>query len=129
LNVVDSSAWIEFFVDGPDAAFFEAPIRDRETLLVPSITLLEVYRYVLRQRGREAALDVAAAMRQGRIVEVDTSLAMDAAELGVSLGLPLSDSVIYASTLHYGAVLWTQDSVFAGLQSVEYRSRKSPSPN
>jgi predicted nucleic acid-binding protein len=129
LNVVDSSAWIEFFIDGPDAAFFEAPIRDTEALLVPSIALLEVYGYVLRERGREAALDAAAAMRQGRIVEVDTGLAIEAAELGAAMGLPLLDSVIYASTLHHGAVLWTQDADFAGLQSVEYRSRKVSSPD
>jgi predicted nucleic acid-binding protein len=129
LNIVDSSAWIEFFVDGPNAACFETPIRDTETLLIPAISLLEVYRYVLRQRGREAALDVAAAMRQGRILEVDTSLAIEAAELGASLGLPLADSVIYASTLQHGALLWTQNADFAGLQSVEYRSRKPTSPD
>lgn len=129
MNVVDSSAWIEFFVDGPNASVFEAPIRDTDALLVPSIALFEVYWYVLKQRGREAALEAAAAMRQGRVVELDTDLAIEAAEVGTSFGLPLADSVIYASALHHNAVLWTQDVDFDGLAGVEFRPRGTPSPD
>lgn len=129
MNVVDSSGWIEFLVDGPNASIFETPIGETDTLLVPSLTLLEVYRYVLRLRGREAALDVAAAMQQGRILELDANLAIEAAELGASLALPLADSVIYASTLHIGAVLWTQNADFEGLPGVEFRPRKSAHPD
>jgi len=121
LNVVDSSAWIEFFVDGPNAGFFAKAIRDTEALLVPSVVILEVYRYVLRQRGRKEALEAAAAMRQGRVIDLDEGLAIEAAELGASLRLPLADSIIYASALANEATLWTQDADFEGLEAVEYR--------
>lgn len=125
MNVVDSSGWIEFFVDGPNARFFAKPIEDVDSLLVPSVTILEVYRYVLRQRGRGPALQAAAAMRQGTVVDLDESLAIEAAELGASNGLPLADSIIYASTVVNDARLWTQDADFEGLDSVEYRSKPS----
>lgn len=42
MNVVDLSAWLEYFADGPNAAFFAPAIEDVERLLVPSITILEV---------------------------------------------------------------------------------------
>ncbi len=121
--VVDSSGWIEFFVDGPNAKWFEQAIRDATELVVPSITVLEVYRYVLRQRGRQDALQAAATMRQGRVVDLDEGLAIEAAELGASLELLMADSIIYATTLAAEAELWTQDADFDGLDSVRFRAK------
>ncbi|MCH7532745.1 MAG: type II toxin-antitoxin system VapC family toxin [Gemmatimonadetes bacterium] len=123
MNVVDSSGWIEYFVGGPNAGFFEQPLHEIESLLVPSVTVLEVYRYVLRERGRGDALTVAAAMRQGRVIDLDQGLAIEAADLGANHGLPLADSIIYASALVYDATLWTQDADFEGLDQVEYRAK------
>lgn len=124
MNVVDSSAWIEFFVDGPNARVFGRPVKETSTLAVPSVTILEVYRYVLRHRNREQALQAAATMRQGNVVDLDEGLAIEAAELGASLGLPLADSIIYATTLGHEATLWTQDAHFEGLDHVEYRAKR-----
>jgi len=124
LNVIDSSAWIEYFVDGPNAGFFAKPVGDLEALLVPSVVILEVYRYILRHRGRQEALEAAAAMRQGRVVDLDESLAIEAAELGASYRLPLVDSIIYASAVANEATLWTQDADFDGLEGVQYRSKR-----
>jgi toxin FitB len=112
VNVVDSSAWIEFFVDGPNARVFERPIRDTKALLVPSVVVLEVYRHVLRQRGREQALVAAATMRQGQAIELDEALAIEAA-----------DSIIYASAALHSATLWTQDADFEGLDGVQYHPK------
>ena len=111
--VVDSSGWIEFFVDGPNGKWFAQAIRDASELIIPSITVLEVYRYVLRERGRQDALQAAATMRQGRVVD-----------LGASLKLPLADSVIYATALAAEAELWTQDADFEGLESVNFRAKR-----
>ena len=124
MNVVDSSGWIEFFVDGPNAGFFETPLSAENELLVPSVIVLEVYRYVLRNEGREKALSVAATMCLGRVIDLDTGLAIEAAELGASHELPLADSIIYASALSYEATLWTQDTDFDGLDHVEYRPKR-----
>lgn len=126
MNVVESSAWIEFFVDGPNARFFDKPIRDSSSLLVPSITVFEVYRHILKRRGRERALAAAATMRQGQGVELDDALALEAAELRALHGLPLADSVVYASAVRHSATLWTQDAHFEGLEGVQYRPKSAP---
>lgn len=46
-NVVDSSGWIEYFADGPNADFFEAAIVDASSLVVPSISIYEVFKRLL----------------------------------------------------------------------------------
>ncbi len=125
MNVVDSSGWIEFAVDGPNAPRFEVPLLDPGRLIVPSISVFEVYRYVLRERGRPLALTIAASMRQGTVVDLDAGLAVEAAELAASLGLPMADSIIYAVARLHGAVLWTQDADFSGLEGVEFIPRGS----
>jgi predicted nucleic acid-binding protein len=123
VNVVDSSGWIEYLVGGPNAAFFGEPLVEAGALLVPSISIFEVYRYVLRHRGRSDALAVAASMRQGEVVDLDAGLSVEAAELGASLGLPMADAIVYAVAQAYEATLWTQDADFDGLEGVRYASK------
>ena len=120
MNVVDSSGWLEYFADAANADFFSAAILDTEKLLVPSISLLEVFKRVYQQRDENAALSAVALMRQGRVVELDGELALSAAKLGVDHKLPLADSVILASARRHDATLWTQDADFKGLDGVRY---------
>lgn len=123
MNVVDSSAWIEFFESGPNSAEFRAAILDLNRLIVPSIVLLEVFKRVLRERGEDFAQEAAAAIHQGRVVPLDEELALSAARLGVIHRLPLADSVVYATAQRYQATVWTQDADFKGLPSVEFRAK------
>lgn len=118
LNVVDSSAWLEYFADGPGAGQFATPIEAVSTLLVPTICLLEVFKVVLRQRDENDALQAAALMKQGQLVDLDSSVALAAAQLGVAHKLPLADSIVYATAREFGAILWTQDTDFEGLPDV-----------
>ncbi len=124
MNVVDSSGWIEYLSGGGNTAFFRRPIESDEPLLVPSLSLFEVYRHMLRHIGREEALNVVAAMRSGVLVELDDRLALEAAELSIETKLALADSVILATAYAHDAELWTQDSDFKGLQGVRYRAAK-----
>jgi predicted nucleic acid-binding protein len=124
MNVVDSSAWLSYFAGDGNAAEFSRPIEDLSELLVPSITITEVFKNVLRQRGEEAALIVTAHMKQGKVIFLDSELAMGAAKFGVLYKLPLADSIIFATAQKYAAVLWTQDNDFEGLNNVRYISRK-----
>lgn len=123
MNVVDSSAWLEYFADGPNADYFAPAVEATGELIVPSITLFEVFRRVLEQRGHDAALQVAAAMQQGRVVDLDASIALFAARLGHELRLPLADSVILATARRDGATLWTQNADFRGMPQVKCRSK------
>jgi len=126
MNVVDSSAWLEYFADGPNAQEFAPAIADIQDLLVPSITLFEVFKRVMVQRDSEAALYAVGQMQRGRVVDLDADLAVAAADLSIDLGLPLADSVILATARAAEATLWTQDSDFEGLEGVQYRRHRKP---
>lgn len=120
MNVVDSSGWLEFFANGPNAGEFAPPLADRATLVVPTITIYEVFKLVCRQRDESAALQAAALMQQGRMVELSPSLAMLAARTSIELSLPMADSIILATARLHEATLWTQDEHFRGLPRVRY---------
>ena len=120
MNLVDSSAWLEYFAAGPQARHFAAAIEDVASLLVPTIVLLEVTRRVLQQRGEDEALQVAAMLHQGQVIALDSGVALSAAQLGVAHKLPLADSIIYATAKQYGATVWTMDADFSGLTGVRY---------
>jgi len=123
-NVVDSSAWLEYFADGPAAAHFAAAIEAVDRLVVPSVCLLEVFKVVLRQRGESDALQAIALMQQGTIVELDAALALSAAAVGVEHRLPLADSIVYATARRVGGTVWTQDADFDGLPGVEFHPKR-----
>lgn len=120
MNVVDSSGWLEFFGNGRNAAFFAQPLSVPDQLLVPSISMFEVFKRVLLQRDEASALQAAALMQQGQIVALDAALAISAAKLSAELKLPMADSVILATARHFKATLWTQDADFDGIQGVRY---------
>jgi predicted nucleic acid-binding protein len=120
MNIVDSSGWLEYFADGPNAEPFAEPLRDVAGLLVPAITLYEVFKIVCRQRGEDAALQAIALMQQGQVVDLNDPLALLAAKISLEIKLPMADSIILATARSHAAVLWTQDVDFADLQGVRY---------
>ena len=124
MNVVDSSAWLEYFSDGPNAGFFAPAIERTHELLVPSVVLLEVFKRVLQQRSEGKALQAIAVMQQGRVIELDAALALSAAKIGFEIKLPLADSIILATARRFNATVWTQDEDFDGLEKVKYRRKK-----
>ena len=123
MNVVDSSAWLSFFANERNAGLFAEPIADFAQLLVPSITLTEVFKTVVRQRDEHAAAEVIAQMQRGQVIGLDESLAVEAAACGLQFRLPLADSIIYATVRKYDAVLWTQDADFKDLPGVRFFRR------
>ena len=124
MNVVDSSGWLEYFADGPNAGFFAAAIEKTRELVVPSITLYEVFKRVYQQRGEEAALQAIAIMLQGRVVGLDSALALSAAKTSVEMRLPMADSIVLTTAKAYNATLWTLDSDFKDIAGVRYITRK-----
>lgn len=124
MNVVDSSAWLEYFVDGPNASYFAKAIEDTENLLVPSIIIYEVFKKVVIERGEELALQVVAQMKLGRLIALNDDLAINAARISAEHKLPMADSIILASAQEYNAWVWTQDDDFKGLPKVNYKAKK-----
>ena len=125
MNVVDSSAWLEYFADGPNASYFAPAIEDVERLIVPSLCLCEVFKRVLAQRGEGAALQAVALMQQGTVADLDAATAIAAAKIGHERRLALADSIVLATARYREATLWTQDADFEGMDDVKYRKRAS----
>jgi toxin FitB len=126
VNVVDSSGWLEYWSEGPNAAFFAPAVEDVERLLVPTIALYEVFKRVLLQRGEAAALSVAAQMKEGRLVELTEPIALQAAMTSASLRLPMADAIMLTTARRHEATLWTQDADFEGIDGVQFRAKASP---
>ncbi len=124
MNVVDSSAWLEYFASGPNASFFAPSIEKTEELVVPTISLYEVFKRILQQRDEGDALQAIALMQQGQVVDFDASLALSAAGLSLDQKLPMADSIMLATARAFDAVLWTQDVDFKGFPKVRYRKAK-----
>jgi predicted nucleic acid-binding protein len=121
VNVVDSSAWLEYFADGHNATFFAPALAATEKLVVPTLSLYEVFKRVLQQRTEDDALMAIATMQQGMVVDLDAGIALSAARISIDCKLPMADSVVLATARTFEATLWTQDEHFKGLAGVKYR--------
>lgn len=97
MNVVDSSAWLEYFANGPNTRFFAPAIEDTAHLVVPTVSLYEVFKRVLQQADESKALQAVATMQQGKVVDLGATLALSVAKISLDHGLPLADSVILAT--------------------------------
>ena len=120
MNVVDSSGWLEYFISGSNADFFAPVIEKPGTVLVPTISLFEVYKRVLIEKDQNDALEAIAIMKEGRVIDLDDNLELVAAELSYEFKLPLADSIILATARINDAMLWTQDAHFKDLEGVKY---------
>ena len=120
MNIVDSSGWLEYFAAGSNADFFREPIEDISNLIVPTISLYEVFKRVLQQRGESEALRAIAYMQSGRILDLTSTIALHAAKLSDDEKIPMADSIMLTSARETDSILWTQDSDFEGMQGVRY---------
>jgi predicted nucleic acid-binding protein len=124
MNIVDSSGWLAYFADEPNAKYFLTPLKDTASLVVPTVTIYEVFKVLLREAGENKALQAAVAMRKGKVVDLTSSLAIAASKLSLAHNLPTADSIILATAKDFGATIWTQDSDFKDMDDVKYFPKK-----
>ncbi len=120
MNVVDSSGWLEFFADGANADMFAQPLADPGGLLVPTVSIYEVFKVIVSQRSESEGLRAVSMMQEAQVVDITTTIALHAARLSLDLKLPMADSLMLASAREHGATLWTQDADFQGIDRVEF---------
>lgn len=120
MNIIDSSGWLEYFSDGPNAKHYLPPLNDPSSLIVPAITIYEVFKVVLRESSEDMALQAVAAMQKGRVIDLTVSIAMKASKLSLQHDLPMADSIILATAREYDCAIWTQDSDFQHIDGVKY---------
>ncbi len=124
MNIVDSSGWLAYFADEPNAGHFLLPLSDSDALVVPTVTIYEVFKVILRESGENEALQAVAAMQKGSVVDLNPSLAIAASRVSLEYDLPMADAIILATAREFNATLWTQDSDFEGMRQVKYFSKK-----
>ena len=128
MNIVDSSGWLEYFSGGPNSDQFAQPLQDPASLIVPVITIYEVFKVVLRESSENEALQVVAAMQKGTIIDLTTSIAMNASRLSLHYKLPMADSIILSTAQSYECLIWTQDSDFKNLPDVRFFPKRKAGP-
>jgi len=124
MNIVDSSGWLAYFADEPNAKHFLTPLNDTASLVVPTVTIYEVFKVVLRESSENEALQAAVAMRKGTVVDLTVLLAIAASKLSLEHNLPMADSIILAAAKEFDATIWTQDSDFKNIGDVKYFPKK-----
>jgi toxin FitB len=124
MNLIDSSGWIEYFRLGPNEPHFRPVIEDARTLLVPTIAICEVVRFITRTANRVEADRAAAQMERCLVIDLDAGIARLAARLGLKHNLPTADSIVYATAQAHNAKLYTQDADFEKLPGVKYVRKK-----
>ena len=124
MNLVDSSGWLSYFADEPNAKYFLGPLNETDSLVVPTVVIYEVFKVVLRESSENEALLAAVAMRKGTVVDLTTSRAIAASRLSLEHKLPMADGIILATAKEFGAAIWTQDSDFKNIRGVKYFPKK-----
>ena len=124
MNIVDSSGWLAYFADEPNARYFLTPLGESALLIVPTVTIYEVFKVILRESGENEALQAVVAMQKGTVVDMNATLAIAASKLSLEHNLPMADSIILATAQEFKAILWTQDSDFKNISNVKYFPKK-----
>jgi predicted nucleic acid-binding protein len=124
MNIVDSSGWLAYFADEPNARHFLTPLSDSTSLVVPTVTIYEVFKVILRESSENEALQAVMAMQKGTVVDLNASLAIAASKLSLEHNLPMADSIILAIAQEFNALLWTQKADFKNMSHVRYFSKK-----
>lgn len=130
MNIVDSSGWLEYFSGGPNSDKFEIPLKDTSSLIVPVITIYEVFKVALREAGENEALQAIASMQKGSVIDLSTSVAMNASRISLKYNLSMAESIIFSTAQSYGCVIWTQDADFENLPNVKFfqKVKNKPAP-
>ena len=120
MRVVDSSGWLEVFVDGPLADKYEKYLSDASEVVTPTVVLYEVYKKIRRECSEEEALIAAAQIQKTHLVPLTEALALAAADISLEHRLAMVDSIVYATALSHRAQLISSDADFARLPNVTY---------
>lgn len=115
---------MEYLSDSKNAKYFAEVIENTDELIVSSINIYEIYKKILKEKDENTALQIIGLMRQAKVVDVNSSIAIQAAKLSHEKNIPMADSITYTTALINDAIVWTQDSDFKELESVKFFAKK-----
>jgi predicted nucleic acid-binding protein len=120
MNVIDSTFWLEYFSGTEAGNIVSEIIENVDELIVPTITLYEVLKKLLLETTEDDALFAIAHMKQGNVIDLNDELALSAAKISKDYKIPMADSIIYATSINFDCILWTQDKHFINLDYANY---------
>ncbi len=125
MRVVDSSAWIEWLDFSPVSDLLLDELPDPANFVVPTMVQHEVFKWLQREIGPDAANGFIARTIQYQVVPLDTAIAIRGAEVSRQHKLAMADAIIYATAMHVDADLLTCDAHFKDLDRVLYLPKDS----
>jgi predicted nucleic acid-binding protein len=125
MRIVDTSSWIEWLIDSPVGKTVARELPTQEQWLVPTIVQLELAKWLAREAGEDKADQVIAFTETCMVADLDTGIALSAAELCARHKLATADAIVYATALAYGADFLTCDRQFEGLPGVRFVLKSS----
>ncbi len=120
VNIVDTSGWLEYFMNGKNADFFEPILLDTDNLIVSTINIYEVAKVIGHRVGEDAFSRAMSSMLQAEVIDLTTEIAILASEIALEEKIPMADAMILATARANRALLWTQDADFEGIEGVKY---------
>ena len=126
MRVVDTSAWIEWLLGTALGKRLEPELPSNDEWIVPTIVQYELMRASIRALSKAQADAALAFSKKLAVRQLDTDLAVEAADYAARHSLAMADAVIYATAMNAGADLLTCDAQFANLPGVVYFAKSSP---
>jgi predicted nucleic acid-binding protein len=120
MNIVDSSCWIEYLMGTEIGAKVAHAIENPGELVVPTITIYEVYKKLIAEKDDEYATNVISYMQTGTVIDLDLKLSLSAAQISRKYKLPMADSIIYATSLYHSKIIFSCDKHFKDIPNIQY---------
>jgi toxin FitB len=123
MNVVDSSGWIEYFLSSAQGQLYSEPIENVAQLIVPSLCLFEVHKFLNSRTTPDLVAQCLDVMRRGRVLALTDARAIAASVASKTHKLAMADAVMYSAAIEHQATFWTQDVDYQGLPQVQYMAK------
>lgn len=117
MKLLDSFAWIEYFIGSNRGAKVKGYVESKEPLYTPSICLTEIKSRYLRD-GKDPTTRIELIAERSFIVPLNQEIALLAADIKQKHKLHTVDAIIYATAQHKNLTLATGDQHFKDLPNV-----------
>jgi len=118
MRLLDSFAWIEYFMGSNRGAKIRDYLEGGEPLYTPSICLTEIKSRYLKDR-KDPTARINLIIERSFILSLEKEVALLAADVRQEHKLHTIDAIIYATAKHRSLALVTGDQHFAGMPNVE----------
>jgi predicted nucleic acid-binding protein len=116
--LVDSTGWLEYLTEDSKASAFGHYLEGDGSVVVPSVVIYEVYRHLAKHRGRALADRFASQALLRKVIPLDETVALAAANFSLDHRLNGTDAIVYATARVCHAQLVTANTHFRGLPNV-----------